>query len=332
MPRDSAGTYSSPSGPFIAGTPVASSVMNAKLADLGSEVGDALSRSGKGGMAAPLVFTGITATVQGGAANGASAVGVILDNTAALTTAGAKTASFRHAGTEKGAIDKDGNVLAPEFRPLVVGAATVKGTGSDGAGAVGVVLDNAANLTSPTAKAASIRTGGIEKAYFTGAGTLFMGGVQAASHAALDDTAGKVYRLEADAATSTGAFVDLSGLAFPAAANTDYDVEAVFIAISSAPTRGIGLQLTGPAAPTRVALVYETQYTTSPYVGVLSINAFSSAAQPADSANVVHINRLRGIIRNGANAGTVQLQFKSEDAAGSVTLYAGSFLRVRKLT
>lgn len=112
MPRDSAGTYSSPSGPFVAGTPIASSPMNAKLADLGSEVGESLSRSGKGGMTAPLAFTGIAATIRSGIANSVSAVAHILDSVASLTTAGAKLLSLRNAGVEKFSVDKDGAITA----------------------------------------------------------------------------------------------------------------------------------------------------------------------------------------------------------------------------
>jgi len=44
-----------------------------------------------------------------------------------------------------------------------------------------------------------------------------------------------------------------------------------------------------------------------------------------------HINRVYGIVRNGANAGTIQLQFKSEAGGTSVTIYTGSFLRYTRL-
>lgn len=54
MPRDSGGTYSSPSGNFVSGTVISSSVMNTKLTDLGAEITDSLSRSGEGGMLARL--------------------------------------------------------------------------------------------------------------------------------------------------------------------------------------------------------------------------------------------------------------------------------------
>lgn len=52
--RNASGTYSSPSASFVSGTAISSSVMNGKLDDIGAEITDSLSRSGKGGMLARL--------------------------------------------------------------------------------------------------------------------------------------------------------------------------------------------------------------------------------------------------------------------------------------
>jgi hypothetical protein len=111
MPRDSSGTYTpSPASPFVTGTPIAATTANARAADLATEITDSLSRSGKGGMTAPLVFSGIAATIRSGIANSASAVGHVLDTVAALSTAGAKLLSLRTAGVEKFYVDKDGKL------------------------------------------------------------------------------------------------------------------------------------------------------------------------------------------------------------------------------
>jgi hypothetical protein len=111
MPRDSSGTYTaSPSSPFVTNTPISSSVANARSSDVATEITDSLSRTGKGGMLSPLTFTGIAATVKGGAADGGSAVGVVLDNATALANSSAKLVSIRNAGTEKASIDKDGTL------------------------------------------------------------------------------------------------------------------------------------------------------------------------------------------------------------------------------
>jgi hypothetical protein len=129
-------------------------------------------------MLAPLTFTGIAATIRSGIANGASAVAHILDSVASLTTAGAKLLSLRNAGVEKAAIDKGGNVLAPEYRPLAAASAVVKGNPADGATAVGVVLDAITALANASAKLVSIRSAGVEKAYFDKEGNLFIGSTQ----------------------------------------------------------------------------------------------------------------------------------------------------------
>jgi hypothetical protein len=50
--RNASGTYTSPSSSFVTETVISSSVMNGKLDDIGTEITDSLSRSGKGGMLA----------------------------------------------------------------------------------------------------------------------------------------------------------------------------------------------------------------------------------------------------------------------------------------
>lgn len=54
MSRNSGGTYTLPGVPFINGTTADANTVNAKFADLGVEMSDSLSRSGKGSMGAPL--------------------------------------------------------------------------------------------------------------------------------------------------------------------------------------------------------------------------------------------------------------------------------------
>lgn len=62
MPRNASGTYTLPSGnPVISGTVIASDWANTTMPDLGNEITDSLSRSGEGGMLAPLKHTDGTA-------------------------------------------------------------------------------------------------------------------------------------------------------------------------------------------------------------------------------------------------------------------------------
>jgi hypothetical protein len=196
MARDSSGTYTpNPASPMVTGTPIASSVANQRAADLATELTDSLSRSGKGGMLAPLVFTGITATMRGGAADGGSAVGTVLDNSVTLANSSAKLVSIRNNTVEKASIDKDGGaafagtVAAPTFWSAQGGLGlSVKGRAADGASAVGVVLDNSNSLADAGAKLVSIRNNTVEKAYFDKDGKLFVAGTQVAPAPVLTDT------------------------------------------------------------------------------------------------------------------------------------------------
>jgi hypothetical protein len=196
MPRDSSGTYTaSPSSPFVTGTPISSSTANTRASDVAAEITDSLSRSGKGGMLAPLLFTGIAATIRGAVADGAAAVAVVLDNVGALANSTAKLLSVRNNGVEKASIDKDGGaafagtVSTPTIWSNAGGASlAVKGRAGDGATAVGVILDNANELANAGAKLVSIRNNMVEKAYLDKDGKLFVAGVQVAPAPVLTDT------------------------------------------------------------------------------------------------------------------------------------------------
>ena len=52
--RNSGGTYTSPVSPFVTGTAISSSAMNSRFGDMDSALSDSLSRSGLGGMSAPI--------------------------------------------------------------------------------------------------------------------------------------------------------------------------------------------------------------------------------------------------------------------------------------
>lgn len=57
MPRDLSGNYVLPTGnPVVGGTIIESDWANPTMADIGNELGDSLSRTGKGGMLAPFRF------------------------------------------------------------------------------------------------------------------------------------------------------------------------------------------------------------------------------------------------------------------------------------
>lgn len=157
MSRNNSGTYSTPAGqPVVSGTTVASATFNTLVSDLATEMTDSLSRSGKGGMTAPIrtadgsvnapahAFTNETGTgiYRKGANNPALAVNEV-ERQEWTATGSTVTGTFEATGDGTVGGDLD-----------VTGAATVGSLGVTGAAAVGGALDmnsNAINeLADPT--------------------------------------------------------------------------------------------------------------------------------------------------------------------------------------
>lgn len=97
MPRNSGGTYSLPAGnPVVTGTPVSSTWANDTLSDLKTEMTDSLSRSGKGGMSAPLELYAGSQALPGLTFSGDTDNGLYLKaaNSIALSLAAADVLEF----------------------------------------------------------------------------------------------------------------------------------------------------------------------------------------------------------------------------------------------
>jgi|GEM_PF-5355364 len=105
-------------------------------------------------------LTAVSATVKGAIADGASAVGVVLDNTIALANAGAKLLSVKNAGTEKFALDKDGKISVGGTGEITLAAGTNwtinTSIARQGAGIVTIYLQ--ATATVPSAVWTSVAT------------------------------------------------------------------------------------------------------------------------------------------------------------------------------
>lgn len=111
---------------------------------------------------------GSTATIRGNAADGGSAVGVVLNNNVALSTGGAKILSVRNNDTEKFYVDKDGSLVTSSgiLGSIATGAPLIaRSWATDGGSAVGVALDTGNTFSNSAAKLVSIRNGGSEKVY-----------------------------------------------------------------------------------------------------------------------------------------------------------------------
>lgn len=118
------------------------------------------------------------------------------------------------------------------------------------------------------------------------------------------------------------ALADVTGVNFSVLANKNYYFRFVMKVVSVAGA-GIKFDLTGPAAPTGV--IYGL-YGANTVGAAGAAVAFSTAVRNTNAA-VEELVVLEGFLRNGANAGTVQLRF-AQDAAvvGASTVRAESFL------
>lgn len=157
------------------------------------------------------------------------------------------------------------------------------------------------------------------------------GKIRALSAAYLADLSGndllitglpKTFRQTADVTKNANTTpADLPGLAFPVAANEDWHFNGTLFIISSV-AADIRLALTGPSSPT--AVIYQALNVTNP--GAVA-TAFGSNVVAQGLAAIVQVVLLCGTVRNGANAGTVQIQGAQNASDATSTIFKqNSFL------
>jgi hypothetical protein len=121
-----------------------------------------------------LAVAGASLSLSGQVADGAAAVGVVLDNSVTLANATAKLLSVRNNTAEKFSVDRNGNVVSSGtiFTASNIagngflgynGAVSLTGQAADGAGTVGVVINNNVALVTTGAKILSVRNNSVEK-------------------------------------------------------------------------------------------------------------------------------------------------------------------------
>jgi hypothetical protein len=140
----------------------------------------------------------------------------------------------------------------------------------------------------------------------------------------------QIVRTTGDITNSTTTFADVTGLTFTVAPNTDYIFEAWLIFQSNTTTTGIKFGVNGPTSPT--AVVIQTHIPIS-LVSVTQggARAYDSgtASASVDTINSNLLAHVTGIIRNGANSGTLAIRFAAE-TTGIVKIMTGSVLRYRQ--
>lgn len=122
---------------------------------------------------------------------------------------------------------------------------------------------------------------------------------------------------------------NIPGLSFPVAANTNYTMSCTLYYQGSASTAGLDVTLTGPASPTSVVYGYIEEATATGGAQGSVATAFGTKLTGAGAitATTNFTATVTMGLRNGANAGTVQIQ-GSASGAGTVTVQPGSYCKV----
>lgn len=150
-------------------------------------------------------FSAGSATLMGTVADGASAVGTILDNSIDLLNAAAKLASFRRAGAEKVSIRQDGQLFVPAITNNTSTYLAMRGAATDGAAAIGNRIGNSNALSNATAKILSFYNDSwvTEKSAVRADGALLSD-----LHQAFTATSATVLGAMADGASAIGVILD----------------------------------------------------------------------------------------------------------------------------
>lgn len=113
-------------------------------------------------------------------------------------------------------------------------------------------------------------------------------------------------------------------LLFAVSANTKYAFRlALFINTPAA--ADYKYTFTGPASPTLIQFGHNDIAGDSTSDVEVSAAGFGTSIN-VSAASTVHIAEIHGVLQNGANAGTVTLQWAQLASSGTTTVYAGSYL------
>lgn len=124
--------------------------------------------------------------------------------------------------------------------------------------------------------------------------------------------------------TTSVTFVNATGAVFSVEANKRYLVE-FFIEFrgSNTSTGGIAFAVSAPTSPTRLMYLREAQSnvdTSLIFESGVSNDDTNTATPGVASTSISYFGRVTVMLKNGANAGNVQLRFRSETAAVSVSI------------
>lgn len=309
--RDSSGTYTLPSGnPVVSGTTISSTVHNNTMNDLKTEMTDSLSRSGKGGMTAPLrcadgavgapAFSWTSDTDTGlyriGANNPAMSAGGVK-----VQEWSATTATFPLAVAVTGAQTNAAGITVTQSTSNG-NAVTATGNGT-GAGVRGVGQTSTAGPGGDFEGGTSAGNGVKGKGYTTAAGVYGLNG--SAANADDNDSPGIIaaeghLKLSGGNPTSTVSFTNyLTAMNIPKAwANVDCNATA-----TPAILAGFNVTSAGAAsAPNRITVTWATAFANANYI--VSATALGAASSGL-VATLIATTTTTAVFELVDNAGTV---------------------------
>jgi hypothetical protein len=128
----------------------------------------------------------------------------------------------------------------------------------------------------------------------------------------------------ANVVNSTTTPASVTGMAFTVAASKTYGFKFVIQANSSAGQSAIDYQFTGPGGTTSFSFAFGHAQVGGVWE-VEQVTALSTKTNAANQDTGIDYNFIEGMLVNGANAGTVQLQVSAEDASNDCTVHRGSW-------
>lgn len=127
-----------------------------------------------------------------------------------------------------------------------------------------------------------------------------------------------------DNATTTAA--NAAGLSFTAAENSTYRFSFFICGNTTATGCSLLTGFTGPGGPARFYAEVQQKQVGADYMVPEELNAYDTFTTYANwGTTSSHSISINGLLVNGENSGTVQLQFKAEAAANTVTIEHGSW-------
>lgn len=143
--------------------------------------------------------------------------------------------------------------------------------------------------------------------------------------------------LGSDTSVATTTLTNVSGLSMSVAANTNYCFEFYILHTAQVTPR---ITVTTPASPTMLyfqvtyglyGTTTQTSATPDPSERITTSGGGAGAATAPGDTTEVHHTTITGVLRNGANAGSIQLQACGKTSATSWTIKRGSFGRAQAM-